>query len=123
MQFPDEQRRIFSYHDGAGVVHGDPLELHRRVCFLLGDPSKVVDEVCSADAAGADEHTIRQAMAASEKLCGAIRTAFQMVEFDRKTGQGATESQCFGVWNAFCAHLAELKKKPASPLTSSPPTA
>ncbi len=123
MEWTEKDRRIFTYHDGADLVHGDPLDIQMRLAVNLPDQAVVVAKIKDTSAAGADPARLFEAWQASERLWNAVREAFQMKEYDRTTGTGATNALCVAVWNEFQAFLSGLKKNGVTPPTSPPSTA
>lgn len=106
----------FTYFDGAKVVHGDPLPLHRRLHqAAAGNLGQVLKDSRSED--------IHVAYPAIEKMVAIVRDVFEMAPFDRATGKGATEAHCHDVLDGFFTFLDGEKKSPGPSPTSSAPTA
>jgi hypothetical protein len=120
--FSESDRLVFSYHNGKERVFADPLELERKIRFLLGNPGTLVDKINSTDLNSGDTASIREALQAQEKLAIGVREVFQLPDFDTKTGGGMTEAMVFSVWASFCAWLDSKKKSIGILLTTSPPT-
>ncbi len=120
LPFTESERAIFAYHNGKDKVFGDPLELERRVRFLLGNVNALVEKINAVDLNQADGIQLREALGAQEKLVNGVREAFSMPELDKKTGQGATEAMTLAVWSSFCEFLAQKKMIGGPPPTSSP---
>jgi hypothetical protein len=112
--YTEQEKKIFPYFDGAARVFGDPVTIRRRLTgFLDGNPNAVVDACNSTDPA--------TAMQADEKLLAAIRFAFDM-PFDRTTGTGATEDECFAAYDAFTAFMEQKKTSGEPTPTCVPPS-
>ncbi len=121
MSWTETERRIFEYHDGAQKVYGDPLEINMRLSLTLPDADEVRRKINESDKPGLSPEEVYAAWAAHEKLCLAVREAFQMVEFDRTTGKGATSAQCIAVWNMF-SRFMQKKNPSGDTLPTSPPS-
>jgi cytochrome c556 len=113
------ERRVFKFHDGQKDRYADPMEVLRRVSFLLGDPAAVSKVIRDADPA-ADAEAMKAAYTATERLVVAVREAFDLAPFDPETGAGATESDCLAVWGLFSEFMAQGGPAPAP---AAPPAA
>lgn len=119
-QFSDDERRIFSYHDGISPQFGDPIDLQRRIDFTLPKAHELIAKINTArpvtgqDWQSLSEDLIRDACIASEALTRGIRQVFELPELDRSTGKGCTEAMVLAVWNRFCAFQLEKKNQPVS---------
>ncbi len=110
------QREVFPFFDGKEDVFGDPMRIHRLLFKLLdGDPNRVIEQSESED--------ILVAGPAEELLLEAIREAFEMAPYDRRTGQGATEAHCHAALEAFATFSDEKKTPQENSPTSPEPTA
>ncbi len=112
------QREVFPYFNGKEDVYGDPMRIHRLMFKLLdGDVNRVIEQSESEDINVSDP--------AEELLLEAVRGAFDMVPFDSKTGEGATEADCHAALEAFAAFSDEKKtpqeNSPTSPGPTGPP--
>lgn len=98
--FPERERKIFRYHDGRQEVAADPIAIHRKLSFALGGRlNETLDEIHSDDQG--------QAHFAQEKALAAVRDVFEMAPFDKGTGEGALEEDC---WKALDAWLEWAEK-------------
>jgi len=105
--FDQQQRNIYSYHNGERTVCADPLELRRFLRLAAGqDPGKLAQHAAPLYG-GVDlsAEAYQLAQAAEERLVDAVRKAFGLVAFDSATGTGATYSDALQTWNDFCAWL------------------
>ena len=110
MQYTDEERAIFRYHDGTNEVSADPQviyrELHRALKGArMGGEGGLIDTIQRADDVLAFE--------AAEKLFPAVRAAFNLLPL-MPDGTGCTEAMQFRTLLAFLGFLDGLKKKRAS---------
>lgn len=104
--FPEGERKVFAYFDGARTVYADPLQVLRRwVLFFDGDPNPTHEAMYS------DEPMVR--LPAQERVVAGVRAAFDMAPFDPATGAGATDADCLAALRAWEDWLA-AKKAPAA---------
>lgn len=110
--FTDQQRTIFGpYFNGQEEVYGDPLKIHRRLCHALGgDPNAVIAEANKGD------------NDARERVLDAAGWSLEMVPFDKRTGQGATEEVVDQALRQFLEWLEGNAQRAGSYLTCSRPT-
>ncbi|MBX6313094.1 MAG: hypothetical protein IRY99_09305 [Isosphaeraceae bacterium] len=114
--FPEQQRRIFAYFDGAKRRFGDPLLILRRI---------------KANLEGQDLDALQQQMdhenpdvklRALGKVLPAFYAAFEVPPLDPDTGEGVPEEQMLALAGRFFSWLDDLKKATGAPPSSSPPT-
>lgn len=108
-----ENRVYGPYYNGAEWVYADPLEVWRKLMEGTGGSLiKIVNDSRS------DEDLV--AFPAIEALLPAVRVAFDMVPFSKKTGGGATEDDCRRALNGFFEMISKKKETPATTPTSLP---
>lgn len=122
--FNQQQRSIYSYHDGERTVWADPLELRRLLRLAAGqDPGKLAQHAAplygGVDLSAED---YQLAHAAEDRLVNAVRVAFSLATFDPATGAGATYSDALRTWNDFCAWLEKKNQNTGTQLHSAEPT-
>lgn len=100
---------ILQIHDGLEPVYLDVLEANRRLWFLLGNPKTLTDKISDVAARlnDATPEEVKEAGEARQTLVQAIRQAFEMQPFDKRTGQGATDLHCLAVYQQFCQFLSQ----------------
>lgn len=115
MQFTDQDRLIYRYHDGAKERCADPLAVRRRLIQSAGgDLGKLADaaavkEKSSPESDGGEEIA---RLDAEERLLGVIRYGFELPAFDPATGEGCTEAMLWKIWDDYWAFV-EGERKPA----------
>jgi len=122
------QRMIFPYFDGEKQVFGDPLEIHDRLTDLLdGDPEHALQLARPPGLKDADGKELpgnpdpRSRYEAKRRLDAAVVTAFELIPFDRTTGNGANRLQRATALSSFCSWMeANRKKNDASPTSPGP---
>ena len=120
--FTDEQRRIFSYSNGAAQMLGDPLDLDMRLKEALEFRwSEICEDAQPLDSNGMPrpEPTV---VAAHKKLVAGTIQAFDLIPFDPVTGTGCTTAMVMAVYNAFVDFQNGLKKKLSDSSASPPPS-
>jgi hypothetical protein len=122
---------IFKYFDGQNEVHGDPTAIERKLRLATGGRfydilratqkpkdykgwlDEIADEKTPEERRAGLLQSVRDANLAAdqaaEEITPAIRAAFEMVPFDKTTGQGATDDHCIDAWNAFTAFREQKK--------------
>lgn len=104
--FSEQERKVFSYYDGAQRVFGDPMRILRGMLReFAGDPNPALENMNHAEAA--------VWVPAMEGVVAAVRIAFDMVPYDKATGTGATEADCLAALHAWQEYL-NSKKAPAA---------
>lgn len=112
--YSEQEKKVFQYHDGTAEVFGDPVTIHRRLtAYLDGNPNQVIEATQNADPLAA--------MHANDRLLAAVRVAFEM-PFDKATGEGATEDECFAALDKFTEYLEKKGPNGASTPTCEPPS-
>jgi hypothetical protein len=114
MQFTDQERAIFEYHDGERTVFADPLAIQRKMLRLAAGNLVGLSEAASAPekATGPEEPgKVLERLNAQEQLLSVIREGFNLPEFDPNTGKGALEKQCWKVWDDFYGWLEKNARK------------
>lgn len=111
--FTPQERLIFGpYFNGAEQVYADPIRVyHRLVAALDGDPNawlKRFGEPLDTEA--------------RDKVINAAGWSLEMVPFDKKTGQGATEAEVETVLRGYLEWLRGNVRPEANSATSSPPS-
>jgi hypothetical protein len=102
VNFTDQERAIFPYHNGQSQVFADPLALQRKLNVLLqGDIGTVVKEAYTA--------TVGDTGGAMQKLLDAIREAFSLSPVDPATGQGITDLMALSIFRQFGEFLSAKK--------------
>ena len=100
--FTDQERSIFSYHNGTAEVFGDPLALARKLTIALqGDIQNAVDAAYNSKTGDAD--------GSMDRLLNAIRDVFALPALDPTTGKGVTDLMALAVYRRF-AEFAAAKK-------------
>jgi hypothetical protein len=118
--FPERQRLVYRYHNGAKEVFADPLVLRRKMIQAgRGELNQILREAVepaapteegadSGDAGGgggvgvADECVRLQAQ---ERRAQIVYEAFGLVPFDPETGGGVTEIEAIAVLHDFLGWL------------------
>jgi hypothetical protein len=131
-------KNIFPYNDGFEDLFADPLVIQRRLFEAtqgqfytrlmpesqttarspgLGPDGKPLpplpEERIAADAV---------ALPASAAVVEAVRYAFELLPWDRKTGEGLTEEQVIDLLDEYHAWCAKKNASTEEPPTCSPPT-
>ena len=115
MNYSQEERAIFRYHNGQKIVCGDPQRINRRLLSVRGfNLEAAKHDMESGDFAVMSE--------AAEKMLGAIVHAFEIKPLDPNTGEGMMESDVFKLMTDFGMFMAEVKKKEKNLPSCSPPT-
>lgn len=140
MNYTDQDRMVFSYHDGETTVYIDPLAAYRKIMVMTrGKPNqlqesmmarleapdpKLMETAPQAYLAMENEYAskLQAAAEAAELLENVVRSIFQMKPFDRMTGKGADAYLCLKVWKDFARFMAQKKTKHESEPTPSTPT-
>jgi hypothetical protein len=123
--FPARRRGILRYFDGESDVHGDPLEIQRRLvvhCRESGVDFEsemkslggIEDDDPDADAAYADVF---------DRLMPSIRHAFRMPPVDPATGKGALVAEAIEAFTSWLVFMNDVKKNIEAPPSGSPSTA
>lgn len=120
MDFPE--KKIFPYHNGAEPVFGDPLALESRLAEQFGELSGIVQKVNAIRAKDADPLAVLEGIQARNVLIAGVREAFELVPFDRKTGQGATDDHALGVYRAWTEWTVKKNGNTPEQPNTSPPT-
>lgn len=116
MQFTDEERGIFTFHDGLKERKGDPLAIWDVMEGLLGmNPEKAREKMLS--------ETGLPGLESRRKFWEAVSQAFELAPFDPETGAGATQAIKLAAWNALAECLQKKSQKPGLWPTCSPSTA
>lgn len=126
------EKRIYKYNDGFSDLYADPSEIDYRMAKatemmdmeVIGkwltlptdDDGNVLDdsEISAGDKANFTE--------ACHRMLPAIRSAFDIKEFDKSTGQGMTMDELLGLWAAYLEWKADVKKNIETPPTDASPT-
>ena len=126
IDFTEEQRAIFQYHDGKRERCADPDALNRRLLMACPGFNKQLLLVKKGEQEHADAEDQRLGLEAEEQVIAAARTAFDMpcdLEAATPEAFGATEKEVRLVLRTF---MDFLKKKETtagrSPTTSAPTT-
>lgn len=119
MDYTEQERLVFRYHDGGRERFADPLPLYRALVkglrgAALGGEGGLLEQLEQGDEYLAGD--------AAAKLFPAVAAAFGLEPFDPDTGQGCTERMLYRVLLDFLAYLDDAKKAPGSSPTCSPPT-
>ena len=120
MEFTD--RKIFSYHNGATQVYGDPLALESNLVEQIPDLGGLLDKVNNIAAAQADPLTRLEGVQARRALIAGVRAAFQLVPFEPATGKGATDDHALGIYLAWVAFTQKKSGSMPTPPNTSPST-
>src|SRR5262245_60989542 len=102
MFFSDEDRRVYSYHDGRREVRADPLAVRRRLAQAANGDLAGVWKAASAPPKTGEGHLPAETagqlelarLEGEERLLGVIRYAFDLPPVDPATGEGVTEAMC-----------------------------
>ena len=87
------------YYNGFTEVFGDPIVIHRRLwAHLQGRPNDYFDMIRQYEA-----EPVKSAEAA-ESVEMAVRHSFEMLPFNKDTGEGATQEDCFTALNLYLAY-------------------
>lgn len=132
------ERFVFGpYWNGEREVYGDPLEINMALVghargqlarLIEASKSKGPDDAeTDTEEERANKEVLRDranavAFPALYKMREVARLAFDLVPFDRATGNGATAKDCDRVLTDFFAFLSEQKKSTAASPTAAPPT-
>ena len=118
MQFSDQERAIYEYHNGEKTVFADPLAVQRKMLRLAAGNLAGLSQDASTpepDALGnvepQDPSKVLLRLDAQEALVGVIREAFGLAPFDPDTGKGVPEKHCWKVWDDFYEWLEKNVKK------------
>ena len=122
MQYQDADKRIFRYHDGAGEVHADPLELSLGIMTRMVNADELTRRIKAVKPGSDDLEAVAAAAAATRELVAGIRDVFGLAPFDPKTGAGATAGHALAVWDRFQDFARALKKNTGPSPTTAPPT-
>ncbi len=114
--FSEEERLIFGpYFDGRADVHGDPVRILRRLKTLLeGDVNKFLTQARS--------DVPELACIAYDRLIDATVQSFDLVGFDKVSGEGLTEDRVMSVLVSFTTWIDDVKKNGETPPTWPAPT-
>lgn len=109
--------KIFGpFFDGAEYRFADVVRVHRRLTAALdGEPNEWLEK--------AEDPDPETSSPAKEKIDRAVRLAFELADFDPKTGEGPTEGDVLAVLDLFIATLGKSNPTPEPSPTSSPSTA
>lgn len=115
--YSDQDRAIYGpFFTGTGAAYGDPIRIRRLLSDLLdGDPKKALENMHSP--------LTELRVEAVERVLRATVQAFELVPFDKTTGQGLREDEVLARLNDFLSWWSELKKNSATSRISAPPTA
>lgn len=140
LDFPQEERDIFKYYDGAEHVYCDPGAVYRDLLVKTRGKPNELQRVANTKCVPPDESAkaispqlfMQMEAEYSQKLADAaeaqklledlVRQLFQMRPYDRKTNTGATVFHCMKVWDDFAAFMSKKNKTRESERTLSTPT-
>jgi len=120
--FTDQERRIFSFHDGEKQRFADPMAFHRQLFAVV--KGERLDELLAEYFGAAEEEgkpppTV-EAVAASQAAWVALvevgYKAFGLSRIDMNSGKGTTDEEAFNVLYSFLL----FRQKKASPEENSP---
>ncbi len=107
MYSPEEVRVYGPIFDGRGPAHIDPIKVRRLLTDLLdGDPRKAL--------AAMQGPISELRIDAVDKVLRATIMAFDLVPFDRATGEGLREDEVLDILTTFLGWWNDLKKKRAT---------
>ncbi len=115
--FPEADRDVFPYFNGARIVYGDPVAIDNRYFTDLADED--LDALNEQFGSKAEAVQIE----AESRTIQAVRAAFKLVPFDEETGEGATDGMAGTLWIRYQDWKDGLKKKAASGPSTPPPSA
>lgn len=112
---PTNDGRCFPYFDGRGMVKGDPFAILRALTRALGGaPNETLQEEKS------DQPLL--SIHAKDKLIKAARESFELVPFDKVTGEGVLDEDARSLLDQYLGWLREKKMTSGPRPTSAPPS-
>lgn len=112
--FSEQEKAIFSYHDGIEERFIDPEVVRRSlvresvgmIWRWLADceePEEDISKINPEDAEAIALHKVKllKALECQEYVLGCIRSAFKLPVYDAVTKTGFTEATCWRVWGEY----------------------